>query len=212
MDFMRCLAGLILAAAALTAAPALAQTGSRAPPVRASKTPAASPAGVYILDSRQVSVLLRVPHGGGFSFSVFRMADASGALSWDPVHVEASRLNVKVATRSLQTNVPGFAEQLTGPDFLNAAQFPDASFVSTSVRSTGATTGEVTGNFTLHGVTKPLTLAVELIGAGPALRGAALGFHAQGAFHRSDFGVGPVSSVIGDDVEVVIDVEFNKSN
>jgi polyisoprenoid-binding protein YceI len=212
MEFMRRFAGLILAAAALTAAPALAQTGYRAPPVRASKDPAASPPGVYILDSRQVSVQLRVPHGGGFSFSVFRMADASGALSWDPAHIEASRLSVKVAAKSLQTNVPGFADQLTGPDFLNAAQFPDASFVSTSVRGTGPTTGEVTGAFTLHGVTKPLVLAVELVGAGPALRGAALGFHAQGAFHRSDFGVGPISPVIGDEVEVVIDVEFNKAN
>jgi len=212
MDFMRLIAGLILAAAVLTAAPALAQPGSRPSPVRASKDPAASPAGVYILDSRQVSVVLRVPHGGGFSFSVFHMADVVGALSWDPVNVEASRLNVKIASKSLQTNVPGFAEQLTGPDFLNAAQFPDASFVSTSARRTGATTGEVTGNFTLHGVTKPLILAVELVGAGRALRGPALGFHAQGAFHRSDFGVGPVSPVIGDEVEVVVDVEFNKTN
>lgn len=209
---MRRLAGLILAAAALAAAPALAQTGSRPPPVRASKDPAAAPAGVYILDSRQVAVLVRVPHGGGFSFSVFRMADVSGALSWDPVNVEASKLNVKVAARSLQTNVPGFAEQLTGSDFLNAAQFPYAFFVSTSARRTGATTGEITGAFTLHGVTKPLILAVELVGAGQALRGAALGFHAQGAFHRSDFGVGPISPVIGDEVEVVIDVEFNKTN
>jgi polyisoprenoid-binding protein YceI len=212
MNFMRCLAGLILVAAVMVAAPAQAQPGARPPPVKASKDPAAAPPGVYILDSRQVSVLLRVPHGGGFSFSVFRMADVSGALSWDPVHVEASRLNVKVAARSLQTNVPGFAEQLTGPDFLNAAQFPDASFVSSSVRRTGATTAEITGNFTLHGVTKPLVLAVELVGAGQALRGAALGFHAQGAFHRSDFGVGPISPVIGDEVEVVVDVEFNRTN
>jgi polyisoprenoid-binding protein YceI len=210
---MRRLAGFVLAAAALAATPALAQPLAAKPaPARAGKDPAASPAGVYILDQRQVAVMLRVPHGGGFSFSLFRMNDVSGALSWDPANIEASKLNVKIAAKSLQTNVPGFADQLTGPDFLNAARFPDAAFVSTSVKRTGPTTGEVTGNFTLHGVTRPLTLAVELVGAGPALRGAALGFHGQGTFHRLDYGVGPVSSVIGDDVEVVIDVEFDKTN
>jgi polyisoprenoid-binding protein YceI len=210
---MRRLAGSILACAALAAAPALAQTAASKPaPIRASKDPAAAPAGVYILDSRQVGVVLRVPHGGGFSFSVFNMDDVSGVLSWNPADIEASRLNVKIAANSLRSNVPGLAAQLTGPDFLNAKLFPDAAFVSTSVKATGPTTGEITGNFTLHGVTKPLTLRVELIGAGPALRGSALGFHGLGVLHRSDFGVGPVSSVIGDDVEVHIDVEFDKTS
>jgi polyisoprenoid-binding protein YceI len=210
---MRRLAGPLLAATALLATPVLGQTPAVKPaPPRASKDPATAPRGVYILDQRQVSVIVRVPHGGGFSFSVFRMADVSGALSWDPANIESSRLNVKIAAKSLQTNVPEFAAQLTGPDFLNAARFPDAAFVSTSVKRTGPTTGEITGDFTLHGVTRPLTLAVDLVGAGPALRGAALGFHGQGTFHRSDFGVGPVSSVIGDDVEVVIDVEFGKTS
>ncbi len=209
---MRRLASLLVAASVLTAGPALAQqAASRAPPVKAAKDPAAAPKGVYILDPSQASVLLRVAHGGGFSFTVLRMGDVSGALSWDPANLAAARVNIKVAASSLQTNVPGFADQLTGPDFLNAAKFPDAVFRSNAARRTGPTTGEISGNFTLHGVTMPLTLSVELIGAGPALRGSALGFRARGAFHRSDFGVGPISPVIGDDVEVDIDVEFVKT-
>jgi polyisoprenoid-binding protein YceI len=181
-------------------------------PARAVKDPAAAPAGAYALDPNQAAVVLRVLHAGGFSFSVFRMGVVSGVLSWDPVNVEASKVSVSVDTKSLTTNVPGLAAQLTGSQFLNATQFPVATFRSTAIKRTGQTTGEVTGDFTLHGVTRPLTLNVEMIGAGWALRGPAVGFHGAGLFHRSDFGVGPVSSMIGDDVELVIDVEFDKTS
>ncbi|MDB5459277.1 MAG: hypothetical protein JWO72_1018 [Caulobacteraceae bacterium] len=209
---MRRLACFTLAAATLLAAPALAQPITAKPePAKASKDPAAAPAGTYALDPHQVGVILRVPHGGGFSFSVFRLAAVSGVLSWNPANIEASKVSVKIDAKSLETNVPGFAAQLTGPNFLNTALFPDATFRSTAVKRTGPTTGEVTGDLTLHGVTRPLTLTVDLVGAGPALRGPAVGFHGHGVFHRSDFGVGPVSAMIGDDVEVTIDVEFDKT-
>jgi polyisoprenoid-binding protein YceI len=178
--------------------------------LKASKDPAAAPAGTYALDPRQVSVLVRVVHDNGFSYSVFRMGDVAGVLSWDPSTIENSKVNIRIATKSLQTNVPGFAEQLTGPDFLNAALFPDASFISTDIKRTGPTTAKITGAFTLHGVTRPLVLDTEMVGAGPALRGPAIGFHAQGVFHRLDFGVGPVSPMIGDEVEVIVDLEFDK--
>ncbi len=213
---MRRLACLTVAAASLMAAPAWAQTalnptqGVAPKAIRATKDPASASAGLYVLDSRQVSVVLRVLHGGGFSYTVARMSDVSGVLSWDPVNIEASKVSVKIATKFLQTNVTGFSEQLTGPEFLNAAKFPDAMFRSTSVKRTGPTTGQITGDFTLHGVTQPLILEVDLVGAGPAQRGSSLGFHGRGTFHRSEFGVGPVSAVIGDDVEVLIDVEFTK--
>ena len=209
---MRRLACFALIGAALLATPSGAQpTTAKPEPARAVKDPSASPAGTYMLDPNQAAVILRVPHGGGFSFSVFRMGAVSGVLSWNAASPEASKVSVTVETKSLTTNVPGLANQLTGPEFLNARQFPDAVFRSTSVKRTGPTTGEVAGDLTLHGVTRPLTLTVDLMGAGMAQRGPALGFHARGLFRRSDFGVGPVSPVIGDDVELAIDVEFDKA-
>ncbi len=183
---------------------------SRPPTAKASKDPAAAPAGAYALDAQHASVLARVLHGAGFSYSLFRMGDVAGVLSWEPAALENSKVNIRVQAQSLETNVPHFAEQLTGPDFLNAARFPDASFISTDIKRTGPTTGQITGLFTLHGVTRPLTLDAELVGAGVGLRGPTVGFHAQGVFHRLDFGVGPVSPVIGDDVELIIDLEFYK--
>lgn len=210
---MRLLASFTLIAAMTLADGAFAQALTAKPePAKAVKTAAAAPAGTYSLDPNQASVVLRVLHGGGFSFSVFRMSAVSGVLSWNPANLEASKVSVSVEAKSLTSNVTGLSAQLTGPGFLNAARFPDATFKSTSVRRTGPTTGEVTGDFTLHGVTRPLTLDVEMIGAGVALRGPAVGFHARGVFQRSDFGVGPVSPMIGDDVELVVDVEFDKTN
>ena len=201
-----------LIAALALAHGAMAQPLTAKPePARAVKDPAASPAGGYVLDPNQAGVIVRVLHAGGFSFSVFRMGVVAGVLSWDPVNIEASKISVSVDTKSLTANAPGLAAQLTGSDFLNAKQFPAATFRSTAVKRTGPTTGEVVGDFTLHGVTRPLTLAVEMIGAGRGLRGPALGFHGEGRFRRSDFGVGPVSPMIGDDVELVIDVEFDKA-
>jgi polyisoprenoid-binding protein YceI len=219
---MRRLACLALAAGLalpLAVAPALAQNFvkpnlQKVPPrpmPKASKDPADSPAGVYVLDPMQASVLLRAENGGGFVYSVFRMTDVSGALNWDPARLEDSKLNVKIGTASLQTNVPGLTEELTGANFLASDQFHEATFVSTGIKRTGPTTGEVTGDLTLHGVTRPVTLTVDLVGAGRALQGPALGFHGRGLIKRSDFKVGPASPVIGDEIEILLDVQFNKA-
>jgi len=203
--------GPIALAAPIAKGPTVQLAASRPPPPKPSKDPAAAPAGVYALDGRHVSILLRVPHGGGFSYSVFRMGAAAGVINWDPATLQNSKANIRIETKSLETNVPGFAEELTGPNFLNAALFPDASFVSTDIKQTGPATAQITGDFTLHGVTHPLVLETELVGAGQGLSGPTLGFHAQGKFHRLDFGVGPVSPMIGDEIEVIIDLEFNKT-
>jgi len=205
------LGGPLALAAPAAKTPTVQLATSRPPPPKPSKDPAAAPAGVYALDGRHVSIQLRVAHGGGFSYSVFRMGAAAGVINWDPAALQNSKANVRIETKSLETNVPGFADELTGPNFLNAALFPDASFVSTDIKQTGPTTAQITGNFTLHGVTHPLVLDTELVGAGQGLSGPTLGFHAQGKFHRLDFGVGPVSPVIGDEIEVIIDLEFNKT-
>jgi polyisoprenoid-binding protein YceI len=186
----------------------------KAPPVvlpKPSQDPAAAPAGVYMLDPAQTSVVLRVMHAGGFSYTVVRMTDVSGALSWNPADPAASQVNVKIGAQSVQTPAPGLADMLTGEDFLDAAHFPQDRFVSTAVQLTGPTTGEVTGALTLRGVTRPLTLTVQLIGAGQQMRGPVLGLHAEGAFKRSDFHLGPPSPVIGDEVQVVLDLEFART-
>ncbi|HEV7384163.1 MAG TPA: YceI family protein, partial [Phenylobacterium sp.] len=104
-------------------------------------------------------------------------------------------------------------------EFLETAKFPAITFKSTKVTLTGKNTAKVTGDFTLHGVTKPVTLDVTYNGGYPPNAfdpgGARVGFSAHGAFKRSAFGMGmgvpaPGSNMgVSDDVDVAIETEFS---
>jgi polyisoprenoid-binding protein YceI len=123
--------------------------------------------------------------------------------------------------QSLALNAPpeGFHDQLMGASFFDAAKFRTITFKSTKVQLTGKTTATVTGDFTLHGVTRPVTLDVTYNGGYPANAmdpgGARIGFSAHGVIKRSAFGMGfgvPAAGStmgVGDDVEVMIETEFN---
>jgi polyisoprenoid-binding protein YceI len=101
---------------------------------------------------------------------------------------------------------------------LDAVQFPEIAFTSTTVSVTGENTAEVTGDLTLHGVTKPVTLQVTYNGGyGPAdfdPGGARIGFSATGQIMRSEFGIGygvPAPGTdfgVGDAVAIIIEAEF----
>ena len=79
---------------------------------------------------------------------------------------------------------------IKGPDFFNAAQFPTATFKSTAVKKVDDKNYEVTGDFTLRGVTKPLTLNLQVIGTGPDPKGAIrMGWEGTATLKRSDFDV-----------------------
>ena len=201
-----------LFAAALLAAP---MTALSAAPAAPSKDPKAAASGLYTLDSRHTGVVARVPHAGGFSYSVFRFDKATGSLNWDSAAPANSKLTFVVDPKSITSNVSGFGDELGGAGFLNVAKFPEAKFVSTSAKITGAGKGTVTGDFTLMGVTKPVTFEVELIGAGMESAGgppvATVGFTAKGKIKRSDFGFTALVGPIGDEVDLTIDCEFHKA-
>ena len=195
---------LLAAAPAMIALPAagLAQVG---------QDPAAAPAGTYALDGRHASVIARIGHGGGSSLSTFRFGKVSGSLNWDPANPQSSRVNVTVDMTSIMTPVPNFAEELIGDKFLNTGKFPTATFATTAIQRTGPTTGRITGNLTFMGVTKPITIDARMVGAGKGGRGATvIGFSGTTRFKRSDYGFTANVGPIGDEVELILDIEFNK--
>ena len=194
------------ASCVLLATAAHAQGG----PPPASKDPSTIAAGTYVVDPNHTSVIARIPHMNGVSTSVFRFGESAGSLIWNPTKPEASKLEVTVETKSIETPVKGFAEELIGAGFLNIAKYPQAKFVSTSIKQTGPTKGEVSGDFTFMGQTHSLTLDTELVGAGKNMRGAGIvGFHAMGHFKRSDYGFSAMAPAIGDDITLVIDTELD---
>jgi polyisoprenoid-binding protein YceI len=168
-------------------------------------------AGQYKLDPNHVGVIARVSHMG-FSISIFRFGSVAAKLDWDPAAPEKSKLMATVQTASIETNVPKFAQQLAGADYLKSAAFPTASFVSTAFRKTDAMHGDVTGRFTLMGKTVPLTLHVTLVGAGPGFAGGpvmghVIGIHAEGQIEAQDFGL---PAILGGPILLTIDTEFDK--
>lgn len=191
-------------AAAIAGAALLFAGGAQA---QATADASAAAAGTYTIDARHTAVLARVPHAG-FSFEVFRFGAVEGTLNWDPANASANSLNVTVATNSIATPVEGFAAELQGERFLNSAGHPNATFVSTAFRQIDATHAEVDGNFTLKGVTKPVTFHVQLIGAGQNQGGGAtIGFRATAMIDNADYNF---PGFIRGQSEIVVEGEFNR--
>ncbi|NBB17268.1 polyisoprenoid-binding protein [Caulobacter sp. SLTY] len=197
-------------------------------PAEGAKTKAPKPApaapapdllpGTYRIDPEHASVLFRVDHVGMSKWTAqFRKFDASLVL--DPKNPEASSVTAEIDVASLDSKTSpalAFDKELTGPDWLDAGAHPKITFKSTKVVRTGGATADVTGDFTLKGVTKPVVLKVTFNdGYKPnAMDGARVGFSATTRFKRSDFGISygipaPGSKMgVSDEVEVIIEAEF----
>lgn len=176
------------------------------------------PAGDYKLDPAHASLVFTVSHLG-FSNYTSSFGKFTADLKLDPANPGAAALNATVDPASLQLFNPpkGFLEELKGKDWVNTAEFPQITFKSTSVSVTGKNDADVTGDLTLHGVTKPVTLKMTYNGgyAGHVYEpNARIGFSAHGVFKRSDFGISqgvpaPGSNMgVSDDVSVRIEAEF----
>lgn len=176
------------------------------------------PAGTYTLDKSHASLLFRVNHLG-FSHWTARFTRFDAQLQFDPRDPTKSSVKVTVDPKSIASdNAPeGFMETLTGPEWLDAGKYPQMTYRSTKVERAGANGLKITGELTLHGVTKPVTLMATYNGgyAGhPFDPHARIGFSAKGTLKRSQFGVAygipaPGTSLgVFDDVEVIVEAEF----
>ena len=166
-----------------------------------------APAGTYAIDPDHASVIARVSHLR-YSWSIFRFDKVSGTMKWDPANPANSSLTAKVETASITSNVKGFAQELSGNNYLKSTAFPEATFVSSAFRPMSTRRGKVDGQLTLMGKTKAVTFDVELIGAGKGFADRPrIGVSARGTINPVDFGLPPL---FGDAIEIVIDVEFQK--
>jgi polyisoprenoid-binding protein YceI len=188
------------------------------PPASAPAAPNTAPAGDYVLDKPHASLTFQVNHMG-FSHFTGRFGTFDVKLKFDPKVPSAMRVDATIDPKSIAHDNPpaGFLEDLAGAKFLDAGQFPKMAFHSTQVTPTGANTADVTGDMTIHGVTKPVTLHVTFNGGYPGMAmdpHARVGFSAQGSLKRSDFGVAfgvpaPGTTMgVSDQVDVAIEAEF----
>lgn len=192
--------------ALLVATPVLAQT----PPTR---DPAQIQAGTYAVDPGHTQVGWRVSHMG-FSNYAGGFSDVSGTLELQPKNPAAAKLSIKIPVTSVATTSAKLTDELKGDQWLDAAKFPAMTFVSTKVAPEGKDRAKVTGDLTLHGVTKPVTLDVTLVGAGvnPLNKKVTVGFEATGTLKRSEFGVKTYVPLIGDELHLTIAGAFEKQD
>ncbi|MCC5070941.1 YceI family protein [Xanthomonas campestris] len=163
----------------------------------------------YALDPVHTRVLFAVEHAG-FSKALGTVSGSSGTLVFDPDDWAAATLEVTVPLRRADLGDAKWNEATLARNLLDAERFPDAHFVSTKVEASDATHARVTGNLTLHGVTRPVTLDVTLNALKrhplPPFRRTA-GFSATATLSRAAFGVDAWKSMIGDTVELRIEAE-----
>jgi polyisoprenoid-binding protein YceI len=170
----------------------------------------AAAAETFQVDPVHSSVNFRVKHMN-VSYSYGRFNAISGTFTLDPTDPAKSAFEFNVRADSLDTGSPKRDGHLKSPDFFNVRQYPSISFKSKSVASAGENAYDVTGDLTLHGVTRPVTLKVEQTGKGPGMagRGAAAGLLTTFNIKRSDFGMKGMVGPVGDDVRVEVAIEGN---
>lgn len=202
---------LLACAAAALAVPAIAQVALPGPGSAIPGAPLAARviAGNYKVDTNHTQVVWTLNHMGFTPLSgVFHAS--GGSLTLDPAKPAAAKVTVNFTIADTMTSLPAFTKHLLSPDLLDSAKFGTASFTSTKVAVNG-TAAKITGNLTLMGVTKPVTLDAKFYGAGDNARSKKLniGFSAKTTIKRSDFGLmyGPT---VGDEVELEIYAAFEK--
>ena len=166
--------------------------------------------GTYTVDPGHTQVLFAYDHMG-FTNNMGIFAQPTGTLTLDKANPAASKVSIEMPIAGLKTGIPALDEHLLKADFFNEPQFKTATFTSTAVKVEG-TTATITGNLTIKGVTKPVTLDAEFYGAGanPMNKKENVGFIATGTIKRSDFGMGGYVPVVGDAVELKIVAGFQK--
>ncbi len=174
-------------------------------------TAAKAEAAEFVLDPTHTYITFFVSHIG-YSDMSGMFLESSGSFSYDEEAQELKNATVTIKTDSVFTNHEKRDEHLKGSDFLNSSEYPEMTFVATEAKKISDTEGTLTGDLTLLGVTKPVTLDVRLNKAGNYPFGDghyAVGIDATGSFKRSDFGMsyGVDGNIVGDEIKLVIGLE-----
>jgi polyisoprenoid-binding protein YceI len=144
----------------------------------------------------------------GYSWLYGTFKDFDGSFSFDAAKPQDSKVNVTLNTTSVDTNHAERDKHIRSDDFLNVSEHPTATFASTSVKSTGEGTADITGDLTLNGVTKPVVIAAKFIGEGKdPWGGYRAGFEGSTTLKLKDFDISKDLGPASESVELIISVE-----
>jgi polyisoprenoid-binding protein YceI len=175
----------------------------------------ASGADKYDIDASHSGVVFGWNHFG-FSNPTARFDKIEGSVLLDEADLTKSSISVSLPLESLDTGVAKLDEELKGPNFLDAAKYPTITFKSTKVEKTGENGLNITGDLTVHGVTKPVTLNAKVNRIGifeipGVIKAQAAGFDATTVIKRSDFGVTRYVPSVSDEIPVRITLDAKQA-
>jgi polyisoprenoid-binding protein YceI len=199
---------LVAAFGALLTALSLATASAQAPTF--SKDFAKHPTGEYTLDKAHASVTWRIAHMGLSQYTA-RFDKMDGTLDYRAASPAASSVEFSIDVNSVNTGLAPFNTKLMAPEWFDGEKHGKITFKSNRFESVGGDKYKLTGNVTLRGVTKPMTWDVTFNGGlyNNFAQAHAVGFSVRGVVKRSEFGMKEYIPMIGDDVEVLMEVEFN---
>lgn len=168
-------------------------------------------ADVYKLEPGHTQVLFQYNHMG-YSNITGSFTKVEGEINLDTADLAKSSVNATVHIDSVSTGVVKLDEHLKNADFFEAPKFATATFKSSKVEKAGDKALKVSGDLTIHGVTKPVTfdVTVNAIGEHPMAKKPAAGFDATAKIKRSDFGISKYVPNVSDDVTIRITTEAVK--
>jgi polyisoprenoid-binding protein YceI len=162
----------------------------------------------YKMDPGHTDVLFSWNHFG-FSNPTANLGLGDGTIVFDEKNPANSSVDVTLPLANLDTHVTKLDEHLKKPDFFDADKYPTVTFKSTKVQAVGGNKFKVTGDLTVHGVTKPVVLDATLNKSGehPMMKVQTVGFDATTTLKRSDFGMGAYVPNVSDEIQVRITTE-----
>ena len=167
---------------------------------------------MFKVDPVHSAVVFRIGHFNiGQIYGRFNLTEQAGKFVIDQEKPENSTFEIVIEAGNIDTANQKRDDHLRSPDFFNVKQFPQITFKSTSVKSAGDNVYEVTGDLTLHGVTRPITLIVNKLGEGKDPMGNyRAGLAVEFSVKRSDYGMDFMLQGIADEVHLMIGIEGTK--
>jgi len=170
------------------------------------------PSGTYKSEQGHAYVAFTYWHQG-YTKPILRWRETNATIVFDNENPENSTLDVSIPVASIDSGVDKFDEHLVSADFFDVETYPTITFKSTDVKRALLGSGSVTGDMTIKGITKPVTFTGKINKVGKNFRSGVdmFGVSATANIKRSDFDVDKYAPNVGDDVEIMIEVEFQKA-
>lgn len=168
--------------------------------------------GTYVPDDRHAYLSFSYSHLGLSNPQLF-FRDFDATLELDGNNMSNSEVSITIDAASIDSSVPALDDDLMGAEFFDVANHPEITFQSTAYEESSEDSGLLTGELSVRGVTKPVTLAVKINSAAMnrMTRKEMIGVSVTGTVNRSDYGLDGLLPMVGDEVSLDIQVEFEKA-